>query len=246
MTNEQLITRFRIENCQTIRDRIVSKNLGLCYKTAARYGWSPLPREDRNAIAVEALLRAVDTYDTEGEVPFYPYALRFISSELRAEAMAASQAVSIKRSGQAQKVLYDIPKRAAEFVSKGLNEDTALERAAKQYGVTVKSAREGMMLRAAGPALAVEDAYGLSGDDGSHGDPKRTRELLRSCLDELDDKSREVVERTVFAEEPETVAAVAASMGVSGPAVSQRVGRAMQKLRKDMKRRGLRFEHFSL
>ncbi|TCO70239.1 sigma-70 family RNA polymerase sigma factor [Rhodovulum euryhalinum] len=243
MTNEDLIRKYRQTGDQEYRDRLVLENLGLIHFLARKFSWAGFSTGEIVSMGAEGILRAADEFDPESGRPFSSYMAACIRREFSVAATKARFQTSIGASQVPIKAVNQIPKRAAGNIANGMTEDEAFAEASSYYGISAGTAKDILQQVSAG-YVDVHDIE-MACDPGMN-DQDRTRAVLLSAFDVLNDRERDIVARRILAVDGETLEEIARDYGVSLERIRQIQREALGKMETELRRRGLRFDDFAL
>jgi DNA-directed RNA polymerase sigma subunit (sigma70/sigma32) len=204
------------------RDRLVMENGGLVWSIVLSAGLKGPDADDAASVGMIALIEAAETFDASRSAKFSAHA-----------GQAVRRAVWLHRMTDG---VVRIPRQAAE----------ASSRAAKGLPM---DRRQAAMARDAAPAIAFR-AGGWDDDGANLLAPQRDRnrpEMVAAVgrlMGSLDHRRADPVRRVFgldgFA--PEPVERVAASHGVSGASIRERIRRAIEHMARHAKRSGITWE----
>lgn len=229
-----LVRRAQEGDEQAVED-ILAMHQGLIGFAVRRMRSGGCSREDLEQQAQLGLLHALRVFDTDRDVRFWTYARWWVRAYVHNYVWRNRRIVPLSSTRGHRRVASNLRR-----IQGRMGEEYGTERAAEELGV---------------PAATVERvAAAMTGGDASLDDPdshlamaseepgaeahidraRRERlsgELVRAALERLRPRDREIVERRHLAEEPETLAAVGRSLGISRERVRQLDVRALRELR---------------
>ena len=97
---EALFAQLRAGAGEAVRTALIERHLPLARRLAARYRYTPEPREDLEQVASLALVKAVDGFDPERGAAFASYAVTTILGELKRHMRDTTWAVHVPARAQ--------------------------------------------------------------------------------------------------------------------------------------------------
>jgi len=211
--------------------------LPLARHVAARYRRGSEPIEDLEQVAALALVKAIDRFDPTRGISFSSYAVPTISGELRRHFRDHTWALRVPRDlqelaikvGKAESALQLELGRAPTAAEVADRLDCSVEElleARDAAGANRMSSLDAPVSSEEDEGASLADMLGA--DDEGLEDVERTL-TLRSALEVLDDRSREIL-RLRFTEEL-TQSAIGERVGLSQMHVSRLIRQALETLR---------------
>ena len=165
-TVEARFAELRASGDAALRTALIERHLELARNLAARYRYTPEPREDLEQVASLALVKAVDRFDPGRGTPFAPYAILTIVGELKRHMRDTTWAVHVPRALKERVLALE---RAERSLSARMGAAPTVAELAAEAGVTTEQALEALNARVAHDALALDPPV----DDG---EPQRALE----------------------------------------------------------------------
>jgi len=231
---KQLVKRAQDGDEEAIGE-ILAMHRGLVGFVVRRVRCGGCSREDLEQQAQIGLLHALRIFDTERDVRFWTYARWWVRAYVHNFVWRNRRIVALSSTRGHRRVASNLRRIQGRF-----GEDYAPEQAAEALGVPIETVeRVTAALQGGDASLDDPDAHlSLTSEEPSadaHIDremrERLSQELVREALTRLRPRDREIVERRHLAEEPETLAAVGRSLGISRERVRQLDVRALQELR---------------
>lgn len=199
-----LFRDYRATGDRRLRNEIVEQHRHLADRFARRYRSRGIPVEDLRQTALLAMVRAVDRFDPEQGVTFATFASRTMDGELKRTLRDKAWAVRPPRAAQERHLA--LRKREEELTHK-LGRAPSIAELADALDATVEEVLEAVEAGGARTAGGIT----RTNDDGSVVDADdllsvadigygRTddRILVAELLDQLDERSREVIRLRFF------------------------------------------------
>jgi RNA polymerase sigma-B factor len=225
--------RYRATRTRALRNEIVESQLGLAAQLARRYRRPGISDDDLRQVAFLGLVRAVDRFDIDRNIPFAAFASATIEGELKRHFRDHAWAVRVPRS--AKELALDV-RRATDQLGTSLHRSPTVAEIASHLGIDRDDVLRGLAAGAASsassldalvdvnsPALAETtdpDAVFIARDDA---------DLVRRLLDHLPDRERTIVRLRFFDDLSQSE--IATRVGMSQMHVSRLLRRALERLR---------------
>ncbi len=248
---QQLAIKWRDEQDQAALDRLSLSHMRLVIAVAARFRKFGLPMNDLIQEGHVGLLEAAGRFEPEREVRFSTYATWWIRASIQDYIL---RNWSIVRGGtsSAQKSLFFNLRRLRAKISagqQGINESEMHRQIAETIGVKIADV-DMMSARLSSPDTSLNaplsDTEGSSADRqdflisdaplpdevvSGEIDGERQRKWLRSAMNVLTERERQIVRDRRLKEESATLEAIGQTMGISKERVRQIENRALEKLK---------------
>jgi RNA polymerase sigma-B factor len=216
-----------------LRAQVIEWHLPLAVYLASRYRGRGEPLEDLSQVAFIGLIKAVDRFDVQREVPFASYATPTILGELKRHFRDATWGVRVPRLLQELRLHLTM---ATEDLTHALRRPPTAHELARRLGVSdanVVAAQEAgsayrpLSFQQPSPRgeLLLIDSLGRA-DPGI--EAVDARETLRQRLADLPARDRRIIGLRFFAEL--TQAQIAADIGISQMQVSRLLASALTRL----------------
>ena len=202
--NLAIFREYRETKDRRLRNEIVEQHRHLADRFARRYRARGIPVEDLRQTALLAMVRAVDRFDPEQGVTFATFASRTMDGELKRTLRDKAWAVRPPRAAQERHLA--LRKREEELTHR-LGRPPTISELANALDATVEQVLEAVEAGGARTAGGIT----RTNDDGSVVDADdllsvneigygRTddRILVAELLDQLDERSREVIQLRFF------------------------------------------------
>lgn len=150
---EALFAQLRAGAGEAVRTALIERHLPLARRLAARYRYTPEPREDLEQVASLALVKAVDGFDPERGAAFASYAVTTILGELKRHMRDTTWAVHVPRALKERTIAVE---RAERALSARLGRAPTVAQLAAEAGVSPEQALEALNARAAHDAVPLE------------------------------------------------------------------------------------------
>jgi len=233
----EVFAEYRRTGDRALRNRLIEAHGRVADVYVQRYAGRGVPAEDLRQVAMLSILRAVDRFDPEMGVQFGTFASRTVEGEFKRYFRDRTWTVRPPRRAQE---LHLALRRAEEELGQRLRRSPTVAELALELGDTVDHVLEAME---AGSAHRMASLDQTRADDGGPtggadrvlatqeaGFARVDQELvLRSLLDELDERDRTIIEMRFF--ENCTQEEIAASIGVSQSYLSRILRRLLLDIR---------------
>ncbi len=231
--NLALFERYRDTGAVQLRNELVERHRSVAEAVARRFSGRGEPLEDLVQVAHFALIRAVERYDPERGVPFVGYAVPTILGELKRHFRDRTWSGTVSRS---IKELLPRVRRATESIEMETSRTATPAQIADHLGVDIDAVIEALdagrsykagSLSTPGPRGGTPMGERIVADEDGIGESV-DRVLVESLLDQLDERSRRIVELRFYGELSQD--AIAAEIGISQMHVSRLLRRALGQL----------------
>jgi RNA polymerase sigma-B factor len=232
---DELFLEFRRSGRRGTRNRIVEEYMGLAIHIARRYNAGVGRDDDLEQVAMLALVKAVDRFDTEVGVPFSAFAGRTIEGELKRHFRDATWAVKVPRGA---KELHVAVRRANDQLSVQLGRSPTVDEVAGYLEIDRDDVITGL---AAGTARRVGSIDPGPDDDGGsdrnaatavgergYGDVENEA-VIEQLISSLPEREQEIVRLRFYEELSQSD--IAERVGVSQMHVSRLLRKAFAILR---------------
>jgi len=238
--------RYRDEADLESARRLVLSHLRVVVAVSRGYLGYGLPQADLIQEGNIGLMKAVKRFDPERGVRLVSFAVHWIRAEIHEFVLRNWRIVKVATTKAQRKLFFNLRSLKQSFNSLGTAEVAAV---AQQLGVKPEEVVE-METRMSGQDVALEpagddgeEAYApiayLSGDNDEPGrileheeTERRNSEGLAKALENLDDRSRRIVQaRWLTEQEPATLHDLAAEFGVSAERIRQIEVKALAKMK---------------
>jgi RNA polymerase sigma-B factor len=227
--------RYRATGDRRLRNEIVEDHRHLADRVARRYRSRGIAVDDLRQTALLAMVRAVDRFDPDQGTSFATFAGRTMDGELKRALRDKAWAVRPPRA--AQERYLALRKREEELTHQlgraptvaelagvlGVSVDEALEAfeagGARSAGAITRTSDDGAVVEADDLLSVAELGFGRTDD----------RLLVRDLLDQLDERSRQVIELRFFERLGQDE--IAARIGVSQSYLSRLLRKILLELR---------------
>ncbi|WP_018232814.1 RNA polymerase sigma factor RpoH [Thioalkalivibrio thiocyanodenitrificans] len=231
--------------------QLVMHNLRFVVHIARGYSGYGLGLGDLIQEGNVGLMKAVKRFDPEMNVRLISFAVHWIRAEIHEFILRNWRIVKVATTKAQRKLFFNLRSAKRRL---GWFNSAEVKAVADDLGVTPQQVLE-MESRLAGHDVSFDPAPARDDDDGpvlspaetlvdEQGDPAEALEAedwashhevrLRSGLDALDDRSREIVSRRWLAEQKATLHELASEYGISAERVRQIESNAMRKLRSSL------------
>ncbi len=219
------------------RDKLVEENMRLVYSIARRYLGRGYEMDDLSQIGSIGLIKAIDKFDTSFNVQFSTYAVPVIAGEIK-RFLRDDGLIKISRS--LKENLLKI-KKASEKIGHSREREATIEELSSATGLSKEEVI--MSLEADIEVESINKLVYSSADTNmTVGDriPDKKDEMekkinslfLKQMLEELDDKSRQLIQLRYFHDK--TQIEVAKILGISQVQVSRLEKKILLKLRENI------------
>jgi RNA polymerase sigma-B factor len=233
----ELFREFRRTGRRRTRNLIVEEHMGLAIHIARRYRSGAGRDDDIEQVALLALVKAVDRFDPELEVPFSAFAGRTIEGEIKRHFRDATWAMKVPRGA---KELHIAVRRANEDLSGRLGRSPNVDEVAEYLEIDRDHVLTGLSV---GVARRVGSIDPGPDDDNDQGRDAATavgergfsevenEALVAELISKLPDRERTIVQLRFYDELSQSE--IAERVGVSQMHVSRLLRRAFAMLRED-------------
>lgn len=219
------------------RDKLVEDNMRLVYSIARRYLGRGYEMDDLSQIGSIGLIKAIDKFDTSFNVQFSTYAVPVIAGEIK-RFLRDDGLIKISRSLKENLIKI---KKASEKIGHSREREATIEELSSATGLSKEEVI--MSLEADIEVESINKLVYSSADTNmTVGDriPDKKDEMekkvnsifLRQVLEELDDKSRKLIQLRYF--QDKTQMEVAEILGISQVQVSRLEKKTLLKLRENI------------
>ena len=227
-----LFVQYHRTRDRSLRNGLIERHMALAEGLARPYARRGEPFDDLRQVAMLGLLKAVDRFDPEREIPFASFAIPTIRGELRRHFRDRGWTIKVPR--RLQELHLELDAIAAK-VSQEQGRPPTVHEIATAAGVSDEAVLE---------AMEVSDLYrprsldaparseaggsvadGLGRDDHGLSDAE-ARVALRSMLQELSERDRRIVYLRYF--EEMTQSEIAERVGISQMHVSRLLTRSLE------------------
>jgi len=206
----ELARRIQRDSDPIAREQMIAANLRLVVKIAKDYAHPGMTLSDLVAEGNLGLMRAVEQFDPDAGVRFSTYAAWWIRQAINNAMVNTGQ--QIRLPAYLVKLVGKWRRAAAELESQ-LGRPPTAEEMAKKLKISRKKAaivRQGLLAASAPsqmPAADEQTMEDILNDDGQNLPEQAmmddsTRAIVRSLLDELDERSRKILEMRFCLDEP--------------------------------------------
>jgi len=219
-----------------LRDQVICACLPIARRAAARFGGRGENFDDLVQVATIGLIKAVDRFDVDREIPFVHYAMPTILGEIKRHFRDKSWSVRVSRSRQE---LYLEISRLIPDMAQELGRSPSVSDLAERLGISESDVLAGIDCGQAHTARSLSAPIG-SDDDGAVlsdmlGAPDdrlesvADRQALRAALVQVPERERQILMLRFFANM--TQSEIAERVGVSQMHVSRLLTRTLAELR---------------
>lgn len=232
MTDEELLEKLA-DDPLTCSDELLRRHSGLAQAIASRYGRKGIAQEDLDQVAMMALLRAIQRFDSSrGDLR--PYAAATISGEMKKALRDRAWSVRVGRSLQERSL------GTAKFeddLAQRLGRDPTSEEIAEAMGLTVEDVAAAIDVRSVYRSRSFDDENPVTGDSllarlGEFDERMfdvEYRVLLQDGLESLPQRQQLIL--SMRFEEDLTQSEIAERLGISQMHVSRLLTRSLETLR---------------
>jgi RNA polymerase sigma-B factor len=229
-----LFVRYHRTRIRSVRNALIERHMALAEGLARPYARRGEPFDDLRQVAMLGLLKAVDRFDPDREIPFASFAIPTIRGELRRHFRDRGWTIKVPR--RLQELHLELDAIAAK-VSQEQGRPPTVAEIATAAGVSDEAVLEAMEVsdlyrpRSLDAPARTEAggsvADGLGADDDGLTDAE-SRVALRSMLQELSERDRRIVYLRYF--EELTQSEIAEQVGISQMHVSRLLARSLEVL----------------
>ena len=243
----ELALRYHNENDLEAARELVLSHLRHVVKVARGFMGYGLPLTDLIQEGSIGLMKAVKRFDPNRDVRLVSFAVHWIRAEIYDYVLRNWRMVKIATTKAQRKLFFNLRKSKAQL---GWMKDEEVDQLAADLNVETDTVRE-MESRLSGSDISFDMSVDSDDDDAAFapaqhlGDHTYDREQVVSrqqheglvteqlgiALKELDDRSRDIVERRWLSEEKPTLHDLADEYGVSAERIRQIEKRAMEKMK---------------
>ena len=243
---QELARRYRDLNDKEAARRLVLANLSLVVKIALTFRRAVASALDLIQEGNVGLLQAVEKFDPEMGVRFRTYAAWWVKAYILKYLLDNARLVRVGTTNARRKLIYNLRKEKARLDSMGVS--TRPKLLSEHFGVSEQDVKDVQATLEAGEVAL--DAPISDGEDGKSRisllpDPAASveeqvaRRELQELLDSkiasfaasLDERDRQILERRLLAEEPETLQAIGDRFSVTREAVRLSEERLIRRLK---------------
>lgn len=219
------------------RDKLVEDNMRLVYSIAKRYLGRGYEMDDLSQIGSIGLIKAIDKFDTSFNVQFSTYAVPVIAGEIK-RFLRDDGLIKISRSLKENLIKI---KKASEKIGHSREREATIEELSSATGLSkeevimsleadieVESINK-LVYSSADTNMTVGDRIP---DNKDEMEKKINSIFLKQMLEELDDKSRKLIQLRYF--QDKTQMEVAEILGISQVQVSRLEKKTLLKLRENI------------
>jgi len=229
------------DGCPVALDRLLQSHLRLVRSLARRYEGYGVSSEDLLGEGYLALVEAARRFDPDRGARFATYAAWWIRAHLRSHTLENRRIVSSPSTRAARKILGRLRSTERALAQK-LGRPATREEVAAELGVKPKdvemvqsslAARDvALGVREGGRTIELPDAAQTPEQRVAQQELRQFHgEAVRRALTRLDAREREIVERRMLHDDPDTLASLGERLGLSRERVRQLERRAQDKLR---------------
>lgn len=247
---EERVLAYRLQNDNDIdaARQLVISHLRFVVHVARGYSGYGLPQADLIQEGNVGLMKAIKRYDPSKEVRLVSFAVHWIKAEMHEFILRNWKIVKVATTKAQRKLFFNLRKSKKRL---GWFSQAEVEAVAKDLGVNESVVRE--MESRLSSSDAAFDSYGDQDDDSSDylapanfiqdssADPANTLEKadwnahsfgnLNVALDDLDDRSRDILNQRWLSDEKSTLQTLAAQYQVSAERIRQLEKNALKKLK---------------
>lgn len=237
-----LFKRYKATGCKRARDRLTESNLGLVHKIATKYASQRIHFEDLFQEGCIGLLKAIDKFDLDRGVPFGAYASLWIRQRIMLHMMQSWRLVKNGSSiGQRRTFWQAVQERPTAEARISVTHDATTAYAAQLFGDVSLGDKE--LMHAIGEIHAASRGEIYFADpaatEGYNAIEERTdrdaiRSKLRSTIDHLNERERDIVHSRILAEEPLRLQDLADRYGLSRERVRQIEAKIIAKIAQEL------------
>jgi RNA polymerase sigma-32 factor len=238
---EAKLTREVATGSQPALDRLLRAHFRLVLSMANEYASGHCAKDELVSEGLLGLVEAARRFDPERGTRFAAYAAWWIRAYMRRYALCNRRIVRAPSTRAARRLLSNLPRLERTILQDtGVQPDA--ETIAKALGVDVAAVREVDAAVSSHDVSCTNDQAGRSSELPSEGPTPEalfvlaesehlTRERVRSALDQLSCRERQVVEKRHLSEDRRTLSEIGRDLGVSRERIRQLEVRACDKLR---------------
>jgi len=243
-----LAVRLRDRNDLTAARSLVMSHLRFVVRIARGYNGYGLPQQDLIQEGTVGLMKAVRRFNPDMGVRLVSFAVHWIKAEIHEYILRNWRIVKVATTKAQRKLFFNLRSSKKRL---GWFSQQEVEEVAQDLGVKPETVLE-MESRLANYDLSYDGSNDSDDDEGATMAPaaylpdlsqepsrmleradteKSERDQLYAALDDLDDRSRSIVQRRWLSEDKHTLHELAAEYGVSAERIRQIEAAAMKKLR---------------
>jgi RNA polymerase sigma-B factor len=228
-----LLRRWHEDGDRAARAELVERMLPLARSLARRYVGKGEPLDDLEQVASLGLLKAIDRFDVSREVRFATFAVPTIAGELKRHFRDRGWMLRVPRDIQELSARVS---RARETLTRDLGRSPTVDEVARTLGASVEQVLEALRAADSYRMMSLDEPLAegagalesIGGDDEGY-ELAEHRVLLRSGLDGLSEREREIVRLRYY--EGLTQREIARAVGVSQMHVSRLIRRSIDAMR---------------
>jgi RNA polymerase sigma-B factor len=229
----ELLCRWHEDGDRAARAELAERMLPLARSLARRYVGKGEPLDDLEQVASLGLLKAIDRFDVSRDVRFATFAVPTIAGELKRHFRDRGWMLRVPRDIQE---LSARVVRSREALTRELGRSPTVTEVASALGAGVEQVLDALRAADAYRMMSLDEplAEGAGALDAIGGDDEgyelaEHRVLLRSGLDRLSEREREIVRLRYY--EGLTQREIARAVGVSQMHVSRLIRRSIDAMR---------------
>jgi RNA polymerase sigma-B factor len=229
----ELLCRWHEDGDRAAREQVAERMLPLARSLARRYAGKGEPLDDLEQVASLGLLKAIDRFDVSRDVRFATFAVPTIAGELKRHFRDRGWMLRVPRDIQE---LSARVVRSREALTRELGRSPTVTEVASALGAGVEQVLDALRAADAYRMMSLDEplAEGAGALDAIGGDDEgyelaEHRVLLRSGLDRLSEREREIVRLRYY--EGLTQREIARAVGVSQMHVSRLIRRSIDAMR---------------
>ena len=224
---------YRATRSRALRNEIVESQLGLATQLARRYRRPGVTEDDLRQVAFLGLVRAVDRFDVERNIPFAAFAVATIEGELKRHFRDHAWSVRVPRS--AKELALDV-RRATERLSMSLSRSPSVDEIASHLGIDRDDVLRGLSAGAASSTSSLDALVEVNSpvlvettDTEAAFIARDDADLVHRLLEHLPERERTIVRLRFF--DGLSQADIADRVGMSQMHVSRLLRRSLERLR---------------
>jgi RNA polymerase sigma-B factor len=229
----ELLCRWHEDGDRAARAELAERMLPLARSLARRYAGKGEPLDDLEQVASLGLLKAIDRFDVSRDVRFATFAVPTIAGEIKRHFRDRGWMLRVPRDIQE---LSARVVRSREVLTRELGRSPTVAEVAAALGSGVEQVLEALRAADAYRMMSLDEPLAegagaldaIGGDDAGY-ELAEQRVLLRSGLDRLGEREREIVRLRYY--EGLTQREIARAVGVSQMHVSRLIRRSIDAMR---------------